>query len=145
MREETCCHQYILPYYQQGTFYMYHPIDTIAHTTTSVEHSLEREIAQWVHHEGLIQQSIAPWEDTLPQSFISLPLLDYIQIYDDNYDRTKQKLWEIISNRTKFYIFLDAWYICNTECPQHEYPHNLLLFFKPFQLLLDKLRQNVAS
>ena len=38
---------------------MSHPTDTIAHTmafvTPVVEHWLEREIAQWVHHEGSIQ------------------------------------------------------------------------------------------
>ena len=28
--------------------------------TPVVEHWLEREIAQWVHHEGLIRQPIAP-------------------------------------------------------------------------------------
>ena len=35
---------------------MHHPTDTIAHTTAFltpvVEHWLERDIAQWVHHEG---------------------------------------------------------------------------------------------
>ena len=35
---------------------MHHPTDRIVHTTTFVtpvvEHWLEREIAQWVHHEG---------------------------------------------------------------------------------------------
>ena len=35
---------------------MHHPTDRIAHTTASVtlvvEHWLEREIAQGVHHEG---------------------------------------------------------------------------------------------
>ena len=38
----------------QGFFYMHHPTDRIAHTTAFVtpvvEHWLEREIAQWVHH-----------------------------------------------------------------------------------------------
>ena len=38
--------------------YRYHPTDTIAHTTAFVtpvvEHWLKEEIAQWVHHEGLI-------------------------------------------------------------------------------------------
>ena len=35
---------------------MHHPTDRITHTTAFVtpvvEHWLEREIAQWVHHEG---------------------------------------------------------------------------------------------
>ena len=43
---------------------MHHPTDWMAHTTTFVtpvmEHWLEREIAQWVDHEGSIRQPIAP-------------------------------------------------------------------------------------
>ena len=38
-----------------------------------IKHWLERKIAQWVHHEGLIQRSIAPRVGVLPQSYISLP------------------------------------------------------------------------
>ena len=49
----------------KGSFYMHHPTNRIAHTmvfvTPVVEHWLEREIAQWVHHEGSIQRPIAPW------------------------------------------------------------------------------------
>ena len=48
---------------------MHHPTDRIAHTTAFVtpvvEHWLEREIAQWVHHEGSIRRPIAPWANTL--------------------------------------------------------------------------------
>ena len=40
-------------------FYMHHPTDRIAHTTAFVtpvvEHWLEREITQWIHHKGLIR------------------------------------------------------------------------------------------
>ena len=43
---------------------MHHPTDRIAHTTAFVtpvvEHWLEWEIAQWVHHEGSIRWPIAP-------------------------------------------------------------------------------------
>ena len=53
-------------------FYMHHHTDRIAHTiafvTPVVEHWLEREIAQWVHHEGSIRRPIAPWADPLPRS-----------------------------------------------------------------------------
>ena len=35
---------------------MHHPTDSIAHTTAFVtlvvDHWLEREVAQWIHHEG---------------------------------------------------------------------------------------------
>ena len=40
---------------QQGFFYMHHPTGRITHTTAFVipmDQWLEREIAQWVHHEG---------------------------------------------------------------------------------------------
>ena len=51
-----------LHFFQQRIFYMHHPTDRITHTTafvTSVmEHWLEREIAQWVHHEGSIRRPI---------------------------------------------------------------------------------------
>ena len=43
---------------------MHHPIDRITHATAFVtpvvEHWVELEIAQWVHHEGLIRRPIAP-------------------------------------------------------------------------------------
>ena len=43
---------------------MHHPTDMMPHPTAFVtpvvEHWLEPEIAQWVHHEGSIQQPIAP-------------------------------------------------------------------------------------
>ena len=39
---------------------MHHPTDRITHTTAFakpvVEHWLDREIAQWVHHEGAIRR-----------------------------------------------------------------------------------------
>ena len=48
---------------------MHHPTDRISHTTAFVtpfvEHWLEREIAQWVHHEGSIRQHIAPRANAL--------------------------------------------------------------------------------
>ena len=42
---------------------MHHATDRIIHATAFLtpvmEHWLEREIAQWVHHEGSIQRTIA--------------------------------------------------------------------------------------
>ena len=53
---------------------MHHPTDRIAHTTAFVtpvvEHWLEWEIAQWVHHEVSIWWLIAPRADALPQSYV---------------------------------------------------------------------------
>ena len=41
------------------SFYMYHPSDRTVHTmafiTPVMEHWLEQEIIQWVHHEGSIR------------------------------------------------------------------------------------------
>ena len=48
---------------------MHHPTDRIIHTTAFVtpvvEHWLERDIAQCVHHEGSIRRPIAPWANAL--------------------------------------------------------------------------------
>ena len=52
-----------------GFFYMHHPTDRIAHTTAFVtpvvEHWLERELTQRVHHEGSIRWPIVPWANAL--------------------------------------------------------------------------------
>ena len=54
-------HGLFFPTNSKGSFIS---IDRIAHTTaffnTFGEHWLEREMAQWVHHEGLIRRPIPP-------------------------------------------------------------------------------------
>ena len=56
-------HRLLFPISSKG-FYMHDPTDRITHTTYLVtpvmEQWLEREIAQWVHHEGSIRRPIAP-------------------------------------------------------------------------------------
>ena len=49
-------------------FYIYYSTDRIAYTTAFVIPVMELwlEIAEWIHHEGLILWPIAPWPDTLP-------------------------------------------------------------------------------
>ena len=51
--------------------------DRIAHTTTFgtpvMEHHLEWEIAQWVHHEGSIRWPITPWADALTKELHLAP------------------------------------------------------------------------
>ena len=46
---------------------MHHPTDRIAHTTAFVtpvvEHWLEQEIAQWVHHEGALMVAVMMWKE----------------------------------------------------------------------------------
>ena len=76
VREETCfCH---IGY----SFYMHHYTDRIAHTTAFVtpvvEHWLKREIAQWVHHEGLIPSVIYYHRHCLQED--SHPNLNYTSI-----------------------------------------------------------------
>ena len=57
-------HRLLFPISSKGSFICTTTTDKIAHTTAfvtlAVEHWLEREIAQWVHHEGSIRRSIAP-------------------------------------------------------------------------------------
>ena len=48
---------------------------TTAFVTPVVEHWLEREIALWVHHEGSIPQSIAPWANALATELHLAPLI----------------------------------------------------------------------
>ena len=52
--------------------------ERITHTTALaspvVEHWLEREIAQWVHHEGLIWRRIAPWANAVHTELHLAPL-----------------------------------------------------------------------
>ena len=58
---------------QKELFYMNHLTNRTAHTTANVtplvDHWLERDIAQWVHHEGSISRPITP------RSYISFILL----------------------------------------------------------------------
>ena len=44
----------------------------MAFVKPAVEHWLEQEISQWVHHEGTVRQPITPRADTLPLSYISV-------------------------------------------------------------------------
>ena len=71
-------HRLLFPINIKGLFYMHHPTDRIAHTTAFVtpvvEHWLEREIAQWVHHMKDRSEDPSHHERTLlPWSYISLP------------------------------------------------------------------------
>ena len=58
---------------------MHNPTDRITHTTAFVtpvvEHWLEREIAQWVHHGGSIRRPIAPWANALTTEIPLAPWL----------------------------------------------------------------------
>ena len=63
---ETCCRHMGYSFWLRArVLYMYHPTDRITFTTVFVtpvvEHWLEREIAQWVHHEGSTRRPITSW------------------------------------------------------------------------------------
>ena len=92
---------------------MRHPADRIAHTTAfvapDVEHWLEQDIAQWVHHERPIRQptSERSYHGDTSRSFIckvlimlALMLLSYL------YSATKEDCtMHINRNYTKLQIF----------------------------------------
>ena len=92
---------------------MHHPTERIAHTmacdTPVMEHWLQREIAQRVHHMKDRSDDPSHHERMpLPRSYISLPrlpinprtviqrcniyLLDYLMIYSNHYIGHKQKV-----------------------------------------------------
>ena len=50
------------------------PINSKDHlyTPSHRRHHTERELTQWVHHEGSIRRPVAVWADVLPRSYISL-------------------------------------------------------------------------
>ena len=57
-------HGLLFPISSMGFFYMHNSTDRTPHTmafvTPVVEHWLEQDITQWVHHEGSIRQPITP-------------------------------------------------------------------------------------
>ena len=63
---------------------MHHPTDRTAHTTAFVtpvmEHWLEWEIAQWVHHEGLIRRPIAPWANACTTELHLAPMFREVHL-----------------------------------------------------------------
>ena len=71
-------HGLLFPISYKGSFICTIP-DRIAHTTAFVipvvEHWLEREITQWVHHEGSIRRPIAPWANALTTELHLAPLV----------------------------------------------------------------------
>ena len=66
--QHSCANEY------ERICFMDNPIDRIVHTTTfitpAVEHWLEWEIAQWVHHERSIWRPITLWMDALLHSYV---------------------------------------------------------------------------
>ena len=62
-------HGLLFPISSMGFYYMRHPTDRKTHATVFVtpvvKHCLERQIAQWVHHEGSIRRPIAPSANAL--------------------------------------------------------------------------------
>ena len=73
VREETCCCHMGYFFWLTARVLLYAPShrqNNTAFVTPVVEHWLEREIAQWVHHEGSIRWPITPW--ATPHSQLSI-------------------------------------------------------------------------
>ena len=77
-------HGLVFPISSKVFFYMLHPTDRIAHNTAFVipvvDHWLEREIDQWVHHEGSIRRPIAPWANAITTELHLDPIYIYIYV-----------------------------------------------------------------
>ena len=100
---------------------MHHPTDRLAHTmafvTPVVEHWLEREIAQWVHHMKDRSEDPSHHERTpLPRSYISLPIK--YQVFDNCWAFNSGSQIQLITD----YVIL----ICSL------YVYCLILIFKYF-------------
>ena len=69
MREETCCCHYMSYSFRLAArsllYAPYHRQVSTYHSLCYTDGWLEWQIAQWVHHEGLIQQPIAQWANAL--------------------------------------------------------------------------------
>ena len=87
---------------------MHHPTDRIAHTTafvtTVVEHWLELEIAQWVHHmKDRSNDSSHHERMPLPRSYISLPAHTdtQIDVHTDGYINMYRQTCTYIHTHTR--------------------------------------------
>ena len=56
----TPLHGILFPISSKGSFIPYGIAHTTAFVTPVVEHWLERKIAQWINHEGMIRRPIVP-------------------------------------------------------------------------------------
>ena len=78
----------LFPISSKGSFICIIPIDRITHTTAFVTpvmgHWLEREIAQWFHHEGSILRPITPWANALTTKLHLAPILLQIYLVSNN-------------------------------------------------------------
>ena len=98
---------------------MHHLTDRIAHTTVFVtpvvEHWLEWEIAQWVHHEGSILWPIAPWVNALTTELHWWGIIIHFCVFlilclslknPEIFTKPERKKWMLTSLTA---VSLDAW------------------------------------
>ena len=99
VREETCCLHMGYSFRLAARVILYAPPDRLAHTTVFVtpvvENWLERELAQWVHHEGSTRWPIAPWANALTTELHFAPfnmdtLLKLMIVYIPSWKNPKQ-------------------------------------------------------
>ena len=70
----------------------------MAFVTPNLVNWLEREIGQWVHHEGLIRRPIAPWTVAVPRSYNSLPLSQwFVGTCHDRHIPVTSVLWNLLA------------------------------------------------
>ena len=89
-------HGLLFPISSKGSFICIIP-DRMTHTTAFVtpvvEHWLEREIAQWVHHEGSIRQSITPWANALTMELHLAPCISFGDKIHDMQNKNQYLSW----------------------------------------------------
>ena len=82
---------------------MHHPTDSIAHTTAFVtpvmEHWLERDIAQWVHHMKDRSNDPSEHEQTLlPRRVCGMLMLHVMLVYDDG-PKERNVMFSVLLNQ----------------------------------------------
>ena len=107
---------------------MHHPTNRIIHTTPFVtpvvEHWLEREIAQSVHHEGLIRRPIAPLANALTTELHLAPYLDQNEQDNRTIQCTKSKVCFCLTMPLEHIDFLSL----SSVIGRHSYGHVDTLF-----------------
>ena len=100
-------HGLLFPISSKGFFYMHHPTDRMAHTTAFVtpvvEHWLEREIAQWVHHGGSIRRPIATWANAPTTEVYLAPIMLWMQVEEEE-EEEEEELTDIMVHKN-LYLF----------------------------------------
>ena len=114
---------------------MHHPTGRIAHTTAFgtpvIEHWLEREIAQWVHHGGSIRRPIAPWANALTTEIYLAPLKKRKR------EKNKEEKFLPVPYSESLFLTRVYWIISQANCLVH------LLNWLPYKVVESKYQLNI--